>query len=231
MMTPIKRFSFLVSRFSARPRRSVHGQRGTRNEKRLFVVALGCAACCALFTGAAAGQVGPSQFSARVAMQQEGAESVNGRMYVGATKLRFDMNSATKQATLMIDTGARMIYILIPQIKQYVEIRMDSGQQTPLTMSDIRPGDPVNPCAGWTICRREGTESVNGRSCEKWIFKNATTQRTAWLDTRTRIFVKSISPGRRIDLTDIREGPQPASVFAIPAGYQRMQPPAQQRPR
>src|SRR5258706_11223125 len=165
MMTPIKRFSFLVARFSARPRRGVHDQRETRNEKRLFLVALGCAACCALFTGAAAGQVGVSQFSARVAMQQEGAESVNGRMYVGANKLRFDMNSATKQGVLMIDMSARLITILIPQIKQYVQMRMDSGQQTPLTMGDIRPGDSVNPCAGWTTCRREGTESVNGRNC------------------------------------------------------------------
>jgi len=79
-----------------------------------------------------------------------------------------------------------------------------------------------------------GTETVNGRSAEKW--ENTTTEQgntqttLVWFDPELNTAIRQQFPnGAVVELTNIQEGAQPAALFTIPAGYHETAPP--QMPR
>ncbi|MBF0311670.1 MAG: hypothetical protein HQL56_19330 [Magnetococcales bacterium] len=76
----------------------------------------------------------------------------------------------------------------------------------------------------------KGTESVAGRPTEKWEFQQThqgkTLTYTKWVDTALRLPVKVQSDkGVAYEITNIKEGPQAAELFTLPAGYQLATPP------
>jgi hypothetical protein len=91
--------------------------------------------------------------------------------------------------------------------------------------ADIRPFDPSNPCAHHpdTTCKKVGSETINGRSCDKWEFtKSGKVEDTEWIDQKLHVIIKSVRvDGSSFELKNLKEGPQPESVFAIPSGYQK----------
>lgn len=76
-----------------------------------------------------------------------------------------------------------------------------------------------------------GQEQVAGRKTEKWEIKMSapdgkTMATTEWYDPELAMAIKQEYPGGIVsELTDIRVGPQPDELFAIPAGYTRMEMP------
>ena len=119
--------------------------------------------------------------------------------------------------------------MIMPQQKMYMEMnangmgRMGRGPRMP----DAKALDPTNPCAAEPnyTCKKVGTETVNGRSCDKWEFtdKNGGGTRTVWLDQKLHFPIKMVgSQGDNFELTNVQEGTQPASLFEVPAGYTKM---------
>jgi outer membrane lipoprotein-sorting protein len=117
--------------------------------------------------------------------------------------------------------------------QQHMYMEMHANQTNPQTNPMMRnmpkfdsSFDPQNPCgkqAGVT-CKKAGTETVNGRACDKWVTteKNGHTS-TAWVDQKLYFPIKVISSeGTTMDLTNIKEGAQAASTFEVPAGYKKM---------
>ncbi len=76
-----------------------------------------------------------------------------------------------------------------------------------------------------------GEEKINGRRAEKWIMKvtrpdGKTMESTQWYDPELHITIREEVPGGYIrELRDIRVGPQPESLFTIPAGWRRVEMP------
>ena len=76
--------------------------------------------------------------------------------------------------------------------------------------------------------RMLGTEKVNGRSAEKWemtaSYPNGQTMVTEqWYDPALQMIIREEQPGGSTrNLLNIRQGPQPASLFSIPAGYKEV---------
>lgn len=74
-----------------------------------------------------------------------------------------------------------------------------------------------------------GVETLNGRSTERWVKtttmkdgKKETT--TSWYDPELKISVREQLPGGLFrELRDIKIAPQPATLFQVPAGYQRVE--------
>ena len=75
----------------------------------------------------------------------------------------------------------------------------------------------------WT-CKRIGPERVNGRSTVKYEATSPKGEHvTGWIDPKLKFLVKTESAqGRGMELRNIQEGPQQASLFEVPAGYQKM---------
>src|SRR5262245_43032933 len=117
-----------------------------------------------------------------------------------------------------------------------------TGMMSGMTAA-FMPLDPDNPCPQWQAmakesarmlnpadaegnwtCRRVGPETVNGRSTVK--FEGVTPKgehHFGWIDPKLRFLVKSEGAnGTGMELQNIKEGPQQASLFEVPAGFQKL---------
>ena len=90
---------------------------------------------------------------------------------------------------------------------------------------------PGDACSEWLkleankggTCHKVGSETVNGRSTVKYEGTNAKGEAgAAWFDSKLRFPVKWDGKNGGGEMQNIQEGPQPASLFDIPAGYTKM---------
>jgi hypothetical protein len=185
----------------------------------------------AIALGLAAPVAGPAvaqQFSADLVMQ--GREASPGKIYVADGKVR--MENVGGPGVMLADARANSAYVLMPQQKMYLDMKM-TGRMTQVFM----PVNPNNPCPQWQemakeahkdasqwSCKRVGNETVNGRSTVKYQAASPQGEvHYAWLDTKLNFLMKTQDPdGKGMELKNIKEGAQPASLFEIPAGYQKM---------
>jgi outer membrane lipoprotein-sorting protein len=168
----------------------------------------------------------PQPFSADMVMTpgRGQADSMTGKVYFSGQKFRMDMSARGHESTILSDTANKVGYMIMPQQKMYMEMRQDGmmGRRGP----DLKAYDASNPCANedGATCKKVGTEMVNGRMCDKWeVTKGAEVTRTLWIDKSSHIPIKTaLRDGTVVEFKNIKEGPQPASLFEIPAGYQKM---------
>ena len=152
--------------------------------------------------------------------------NMTGKMYWGGQKIRMDMDVPGHKVSIISDVDAQTTYMLMPEQKMYMEMSGKSIMHGP-KMPDVKPFDPANPCGSMTdyTCEKQGSETVNGRSTDKWLFKSKTgdTQHTAWIDQKLHFPVRTVtSEGTQVDMTNIVEGSQDASLFQVPSGYQKL---------
>lgn len=180
-------------------------------------------------TSAALAQT-PGPFSADEILTpaKHAAEPITGKVYSdGKGQMRIDMKMRGHESTSIVDSKKQVIYNLMPQQQMYMEMRLDQMNARGQNRVGIRAYDASNPCANQAdyTCEKVGGESVNGRPCDKWEF---TSQRNnekhwVWIDEKNHIPIKTVTQdGTSIELKNIQEGPQPASLFQIPSGYQKL---------
>lgn len=172
---------------------------------------------------------GIPQFSSDMKVSGRG-QGMNGKVYFGGQKMRFEMQGGPRGEMIMInDAAKRVAYMLMPPQHMYMEFSADMQAMRGRgpRMPDAKALDPANPCSADTnyTCKKVGSETVNGRSCDKWEFteKSGGGTRTVWIDQKLHFPIKSVgSDGETFELTNIKEGAQPASLFEVPAGYTKM---------
>jgi outer membrane lipoprotein-sorting protein len=164
------------------------------------------------------------QFSADISSKMHGGESTQGKMYFGGSKIRMDMNAGGHDMQIITDPAKQTSYMIMPQQKMYMEMNtagMAGRGRTP----EVKPVDPQNPCANQpgTTCKKVGAETVNGRSCDKWELTGQHGKKTLWIDQKLHFPIRTVSDdSTTLEMTNIKEGTQPASLFQVPAGYQKM---------
>jgi hypothetical protein len=173
----------------------------------------------------------PTPFSADMSMTSSrggGEHDVNGKMYVGQGAMRWDMQGEGERQAIMITHFATQTSdMLMPQQHMYMEFKADQNRmhRGPNT-SDMHPFDPKNPCANDPdlTCKNVGTETVNGRTADHWqlTHKKDGTVSNVWIDQQLHFPIKAVSEDSTWNLTNIKEGEPSASLFEIPAGYQKM---------
>ena len=183
-----------------------------------------------LIAGALAGVLGarqqPLQFRASVTVKDgSDASASSGTMYFGGAKMRTELTLNGQNAIALIDPAAKIQYVLMTSEKVYMQMPIGQGPGSSMTITG--PTDPTNPCgagSGNTNCVRGATETVNGYEAIRWDYTSSAGVRTrAWVSTRLRFPIKTVDDdGSMMELSNIAEGPQAASLFAIPAGYQKV---------
>lgn len=171
----------------------------------------------------------PQPFSADIAMKSKNGEQMTGKYYVGTNKMRMDMNTHGQSVSNIIDPSTKTSYMLMHQQKMYMEIHAGQNpmMQRGPKMPDLKSYDPTNPCASDpnVTCKNEGSDTVNGRSTDKWVFtdkKNGEVT-TAWVDKKLHFPIRTTtSEGTQMDLTNVEEGAPPASTFEVPSGYRKL---------
>lgn len=95
-------------------------------------------------------------------------------------------------------------------------------------MNDACPGwektaEQAGTDKNWGSCTKIGSDRLNGRSAVKYEgVSNKGEKGYVWVDSKLRYVVKMEDAHGTIELRNIREGSQPASLFEIPSGYTKL---------
>jgi hypothetical protein len=164
-----------------------------------------------------------------------------GKVYVGKGRMRQEMRPPRgPQVVYLIDPTGGHFWELMPENKTVVDMgemfrkmggMMGASQQS---MATLKPTDPSHPCADSknVTCQKVGAETINGRSTQKWEFTSAVFGKQSksyqWIDPQLYIAVKHADDHSVRELRNIQEGPQPDSLFEIPADYRKVTSPGTQ---
>lgn len=178
----------------------------------------------------------PSPFSADMSTtSSHGNLNMTGKVFLSLPNMRIDMTGATdkssgpmggKKMSIIVDTPAKKMYMVMTEQHMYMEFSTD--QDSPMThlpnmQAILKSGS--NPCAArdGATCKKVGTESIDGRSCDKWEMTEKDGKvETFWMDQKLHFPIKMISGDITTIYTNIKEGPQDASLFKVPAGMQKV---------
>jgi hypothetical protein len=179
----------------------------------------------------AAAQVHEVQpFSADMQFSSTGAKAghdMTGKMYVSSEHMRMDMQSGGPGggAIMITNFASQTTDTLMPAQHMYMEFKADQQGRRGMGPNIKAFHDPNNPCADepGSTCKNMGVEQVNGRTCDHWQItdKNGKVS-NVWIDQKLHFPIKGVSDTSTWELTNIQEGEPAASLFEIPAGYQKM---------
>ena len=172
-----------------------------------------------------------TEFSADVIQSNKTADH-GTKVYCGKDKMRFegvgDARSGGSGAVIF-DLNKDTWTVLMD--KQHMYMEMPSKMMENRGMFHFfKTGDVENACAEWQAldankggtCRKVGDETVNGRNAVKYEGTNSEGKRsTVWLDSRIRFPLKWEDKDGGGELQNIKEGPQPSSLFTVPSDYKK----------
>jgi hypothetical protein len=173
------------------------------------------------------------EFSADVVNKKTDNSGVK-KLYAGKDKVRLELegrNASFGPTALILDEGQRKPIALMTERHMYMEA--PQVMAAPLVaqfwrVSDLNDACPqwkktserAGPNKNWGSCRKVGSESLNGRSAVKYEGVSTRGEKSwVWVDTKLHCVVKTDGAEGSIELQNIQEGPQPASLFEVPAGY------------
>ena len=168
----------------------------------------------------------PPEFKADLLMSGgRGGDTIHGKMYFGAAKIRMEMSVGGEKQIMIVDTAKKVQYLIMPEDEMYMEMRNDASMpRAPKTLK-VEVMDPANPSSGdpKANCKKLGTETANGCATEKWQIDMSREKATVWIDQKLYIPIKTVSSeGLTTEFSNLAEGKQDANLFVEPAGYEKM---------
>ncbi len=169
-------------------------------------------------------------FSADMQMtstSNRGPSDMTGKLFVGNGHMRMNMDMQGHETAMITDFATKTVDVLMIQPKMYMEHKMGQmpGRGPGRSTENLKPFDPENPCANQPdiTCKKIGEDTVSGRNCEHWEItdKNGKVA-NVWIDLKLHFPVKTVTQDGSILLTNIKEGEPDASLFKIPADFQKM---------
>lgn len=163
------------------------------------------------------------------------------KLYAGKDKVRLELegrNTAFGPTALILDEGQHRLdegqhrpIALMAERHMYMEA--PPVMAAPLIaqfwrVSDVNDACPqwkktseqAGPNKNWGNCTKVGSDSLSGRSAVKYEGVSARGEKSyVWVDTKLHCVVKTEGAEGSIELRNIQEGPQPANLFEVPAGY------------
>lgn len=165
----------------------------------------------------------PQPFSADMALTTPDGQKITGKYYLALPSMRMDMNAKGHNVSSISD--GNKFYVLMHDQHMYME--MPANQPNPM-MAQVpkipTSYDPNNPCSSQlnVTCKKVGTETVNGRVCDKWQSTSDNGATTMWMDQKLHFPIKSLSSnGSGMEFSNVKEGKPDASLFQPPAGYRK----------
>ncbi len=159
-------------------------------------------------------------------------EYVVGKLFMSHGRQRTEMAISDQQAAgeyghvliNVLNPAKGTMWQIFPDKKIYWERKGNySADPPPL------PGDSRHPCAQTLSCTKLGDDTVAGRQTEKWqiSMKQEGQSSLVWVDPKLGIPVREEITGLLAkELRNVKEEPQPDSLFEVPAGFQKVDPPA-----
>lgn len=179
---------------------------------------------------------GPQPFSSDFSTtSSNGNVHMTGKFYFSLPSLRMDLaDTGQRQGpfggkmSMIVDGSSKTAYMLMTDQQMYMEFPADSNSPMAQRMPKLQDfnGDPCSVGNQGQTCKKLGTESVNGRTCDKWeVTEKSGDKETLWIDQKLHFPIKSqTANGMTTEFTNIKEGAQDAALFKVPAGYHKFDP-------
>lgn len=129
--------------------------------------------------------------------------------------------------TMLVDFGSRTATVLFPRQKAYQKLGTGPEQY-------FRVTDAEQACPDWQkvvrrqmTCAKVGNEAVDGRKAVKYEGRGASASGSpifVWIDPGLKFVIKWEDADGGAELRNIKEGPQPADLFAVPPSYDALKP-------
>jgi hypothetical protein len=194
--------------------------------------------CLAVFVGlllSGAGALRAQQFSADLVVQHDGAASTAaGKLYVSGSKMRLETPELA-DGFFLIDGGVPSAWFVRPAAR----IFMDARQSNRLVRTFVQV-DPADPCRQWQVmaklagmaeqgdwrCERIGEETIGAQSTIRYrAISDNGGELTGWIDAERKFPLRvRTEDGAVITAENIRDEPQPAQLFEMPAGLKKFDP-------
>lgn len=160
-----------------------------------------------------------ASFSADLVMKHE-KMSRTGKTYVDGKKSRIEMSAGPMQSIVIVRGDKGVTWMLNPAQKQYMESRSGSN--------DWNDPNWQKQLEQQATKKHLGKVNIAGYACDKFLytFKNkemgtSTICVAQKLGYPIRVESKSQYGGMTMELKNIKEGRQAASLFEIPKGYKK----------
>jgi len=161
--------------------------------------------------------------------------SGSSKVYATKDKVRFEMSSEKQQmgpSAIIIDETQHSWIVLMAERHMYMDA-MPAMRKMPLVSQFWRVQDVDDACPqwkkaaeesssakNWGSCTKVGADTVNGRSAVKYEGVSSKGDKGyVWIDRKLHCVIKTDETNGGMELRNIKEESQPASLFEIPAGY------------
>jgi len=165
------------------------------------------------------------QFSADM-VHLKPQNAVVTKVFVSGDKMRFEVTGQARSSVVIMNLAQRTSLMLIPDTKTYI---VSPPGRTPAAMPFFHPADADNGCEAWEksvdkpgTCTKVGDETINGHSTVKYkgTAQNGDTG-YAWVDRNLKFVIKWEGERGAAEFQNLHEGPQTASLFEVPGGYEK----------
>jgi hypothetical protein len=178
------------------------------------------------------------QFSADIVSRDAtGRVTASARLHVADRRVRIDTTEASAGFFLIDGSTGTALFVRPAQ-----RVFMDAKRSTPLTQIFV-PVDSNHPCRAWQAsaqradvpeaggnwhCARIDAASIGGHATLEYeVISPDRTQSRRWIDPQLAFPIKvRVADGTTIALEHLRMEPQPASLFAVPPSFNKLDPQA-----
>jgi hypothetical protein len=187
-------------------------------------------------------------FSADV-VNARGSEGIK-KIYSTKDKVRYEVEGQNKMmgpSALIVDESQNKWLVVLPERRMYMDSWPMMMKKPVITqywhVADVNDACPQwkkiaeqeGTYQNWGSCTKIGGDTLNGRSTVKYegVSKKGD-KNLIWVDAKLHCVIKMDGgTGGGIELTNIKEGVQPPSLFELPTGYTKFDMGAMmgQRPR
>jgi len=147
-----------------------------------------------------------------------------GRYFASTEGIRVEGTDDDESLVFIVNFPRMVDWWLLESQRAYIELALDEDDFDDFDdFYDFPIGWVGSPCPADERARRSGSETLDGRRTEKWTCDSAewgTT--TVWYDPRLQAIIRYEDEDGYGELTNIREGRLPASLFVPPPGYRQI---------
>ncbi|MEO5356752.1 MAG: DUF4412 domain-containing protein [Nitrospirae bacterium YQR-1] len=160
-------------------------------------------------------------FSADMIYTAKGTKT-EGKMFFTKDKIRMDMSTPEKVSTITRE-DKKVVWSILHKQKMYMETPIQHSTQKPM----------VDEKVDGELSRKEvGKETIDGHSCTKYMvtYKSGGKEQQIyqWMASDIIFPVKTsaVDGSWSQEYKNIKTGSQPADIFEVPAGFNKMEIPA-----
>ena len=170
------------------------------------------------------------QFSATLVSAEKGEQKPPSKFYISNTKVRIEPQGQNN--VVIVDNSTQMMDVLLPAQHTYIETKITQAgpRANQLGLLAFHTNDVENACDDLQkirskpgTCHKVGDESVDGRSAVRYEGVSGDGYAgKIWVDKNLKYPIKWDDENGTGEFQNIDDSSPSASLFEIPAGYQKM---------